>query len=166
MQKHELSSRLVWWAIELSEFDIQYKPHPSIKSQSLVDFVVECTIPDEATIEEHMKIFEDELVPFSQPWILHVDRSITSSMRGAGIILINLEQMMFEYALWFTFSVSNNEAEYEALITGLTLAKELRAQELKVFSNFQLIVGQVNEEFEVRSPSMIKYLKKVKEIIA
>ena len=32
MQKHELSGRLVRWAIELSEFDIQYKPRPSIKS--------------------------------------------------------------------------------------------------------------------------------------
>ena len=61
-------------------------------------------------------------------------------MSGAGIILTNPEQMMFKYELRFAFSTSNNEAEYEALITGLTLAKELGAQELKVFSDSQLVV--------------------------
>ena len=74
--------------------------------------------------------------------------------------------MVFEYALWFTFSTSNNEAEYEALIIGLKLTKDLEAQELKVFGDSQLVVGQVNEEFEARSLLMIKYLKKVKEIMA
>ena len=44
-------------------------------------------------------------------------------MSRAGIILTNLEQMMFEYALRFAFSTSNNEAEYEALVTGLVVVK-------------------------------------------
>ena len=85
MQKHELSGRLVRWAIELSEFDIQYKPRPSIKSQSLADFVAECTLPDEPAVEEHAKAVEEEPAPFSQPWILHVDGSVTSSMSGAAL---------------------------------------------------------------------------------
>ena len=95
-----------------------------------------------------------------------MDGSSTTSMSGASIILTSLDGMMVEYALWFTFPASNNEAEYEALITGLTLAKELGAKELKAFSDSQLIVGQANGEFEARSPSMIEYLKKVKEIMA
>ena len=49
--------------------------------------------------------------------------------------------MVFEYALWFAFSASNNEVEYEALIIGLKIAKELESQELKVFSDSQLVVG-------------------------
>ena len=55
----------------------------------------------------------------------------------------------------------NNETEYEALIIGLKLAKELKIPALWIFSNSQLVVGQVNGEFEARSPSMIKYLDKV-----
>ena len=31
--------------MELSEFDIQYKPRHAIKSQVLADFIVACTIP-------------------------------------------------------------------------------------------------------------------------
>ena len=67
MQKHELFERLVRWVVELNEFDIQYKPRPSIKSQSLADFITECTLSDEVitlsdevTIEEHTKVAKDE----------------------------------------------------------------------------------------------------------
>ncbi|XP_077225197.1 uncharacterized protein LOC143858426 [Tasmannia lanceolata] len=45
LHKPDTSGRLVKWAIELSEFDIQYIPRPAIKAQVLVDFVAECTIP-------------------------------------------------------------------------------------------------------------------------
>ena len=41
------SGRLIKWAIELGEFDIQYKPRTAIKAQTLADFVVECTISDQ-----------------------------------------------------------------------------------------------------------------------
>ena len=61
--------------------------------------------------------------------------------------------------------IINNEAEYEALITGLKLAKELGISTLQVFSDSQLIVTQVNRECEARDPSMIKYLAKVHELL-
>ena len=73
---------------------------------------------------------------------------------------------MIKYALQFAFLTLNNEVEYEALIVGLKFAKELDIPKLKVFSDSQLVVGQVNGEFEARSPSMAKYLGKVKEVRA
>ena len=94
-------------------------------------------------------------------WILYVDGSSITSMSRADIILTTSDRMVVEYALWFAFPASNNEAEYEALITGLKLVKELEAQKLKVFNDSQLVIGQVNGEFKAQSPSMIKYLGKV-----
>ncbi|KAK2998090.1 hypothetical protein RJ639_024889 [Escallonia herrerae] len=47
LHKPDLSGRLVPWSIELGEFDIHYRPRPSIKGQALADFVVECTFPIE-----------------------------------------------------------------------------------------------------------------------
>ena len=44
MHSPKVSGRLIKWAIELGEFDIQYKPRVAIKAQALDDFVVECTI--------------------------------------------------------------------------------------------------------------------------
>ena len=43
LHKPEISGRLIKWAIELSEFDIRYKPKTAIKGQVLVDFVMEVT---------------------------------------------------------------------------------------------------------------------------
>ena len=56
---------------------------------------------------------------------MYIDGSSTSSASGTGIVLIPPEDATLEYALQFSFPTTNNEAEYEALITGLKLAKEL-----------------------------------------
>ena len=47
LSKPELSGHLVKWSIELSEFDLRYYPHPTIKSQVLVNFITEYTLPEE-----------------------------------------------------------------------------------------------------------------------
>ena len=81
---------------------------------------------------------------------------------GAGLILISLEGIIAEYAMRFEFPATNNGAEYEALIAGLRIAKELRIDRHRVHSDSQLVVGQVNENYEAREDSMAKYLEKVK----
>ena len=43
LHKPETSGRLMKWALELSEFDIRYKPKRAIKGQVLADFVMEFT---------------------------------------------------------------------------------------------------------------------------
>ena len=62
------------------------------------------------------------------------------------------------YILHFKFSTINSEAEYEALLAGLKVAREIGAQHLKVFSDSQLIVGQIKGGYEVREKNMKKYL--------
>ncbi|KAM2072542.1 hypothetical protein ACFX1T_040842 [Malus domestica] len=44
---------------------------------------------------------------------------------GAGLVLTTSDKVAMEYAICFKFKASNNEAEYEALIAGLRLAKHL-----------------------------------------
>ena len=43
----EATGRMVQWAIELSQFDIEYHPRIAIKAQAVVDFIVEFTFTDE-----------------------------------------------------------------------------------------------------------------------
>ena len=52
LQKPNALSHLLKWAIELSQFDIEFMPRPVIKRQALTDFIVEFTIPEEKRPEE------------------------------------------------------------------------------------------------------------------
>jgi ribonuclease HI len=56
---------------------------------------------------------------------MYFDRSCTLKGARAGIVLIPPEGDMLKYAIQIEFSATNNIAEYEGLVTGLQLAKEL-----------------------------------------
>ncbi|XP_022889265.1 uncharacterized protein LOC111404731 [Olea europaea var. sylvestris] len=43
LQRPDISGRLLKWATEVGEFDIEFKPRPSIKAQALADFIAELT---------------------------------------------------------------------------------------------------------------------------
>ncbi|XP_063943205.1 uncharacterized protein LOC135150603 [Daucus carota subsp. sativus] len=85
---------------------------------------------------------------------------------GAGLVLQSPDGFTVEYAIKLDFPTTNNEAEYEALIAGLGLARTLRVKNLKVCGDSKLVVFQVNGEFEAREETMLKYLRIVKTQMA
>jgi len=60
--------------------------------------------------------------------------------------------LLIDQALRFAFKVNNNQAEYEALIVSMLLAKELGAQSLLVKSDLLLVTGQVTGEYQAKDP--------------
>ncbi|KAJ0443499.1 putative nucleotidyltransferase, Ribonuclease H [Helianthus annuus] len=60
---------------------------------------------------------------------------------------------------------TNNEAEYEALIAGLRLAKEMKVKKLEVFTDSLLVSSQVNDSYVAKEPNMRKYKEKSKELM-
>ncbi|KAL5552406.1 hypothetical protein UlMin_002582 [Ulmus minor] len=66
-------------------------------------------------------------------------------------------------AVHFKFKATNNQAEYEALLSGLRLAKEVSARHLTIYSDSQLVVSQVNSDFQAKGEKMASYLEKAKE---
>ena len=65
----------------------------------------------------------------------------------------------------FGFQASKNEAEYEALVASLRLAKELQVHNLKVYSDSQLVVNQVNDIYQAKREKMVAYLEKTKQLM-
>ena len=156
LHKPEVSGRLMKWAIELSEFDIRYKPKTAIKAQVLADFIMEFA-PTEMT--EPSQSRDDPPI-----WKLSVDGASNAQGSGAGLILTSPEGIDIEYALRFGFHASNNEAEYEAVIAGLNLAHSLEVDQLEVHSDSQLIVRQIEDTYGAKSDRMILYLQKVRDL--
>jgi hypothetical protein len=63
---------------------------------------------------------------------------------GAGVVLISPQGDKLKYVLRMSFpQASNNEAEYEALLHGMKMAKAFRATRLKIFGDSNLVVQQV-----------------------
>ena len=153
LHKPETFGRLIKWAIELSEFDIRYKPRAALKGQILADFIMEFT-PAEST--EATQLTSD--LPI---WRLSVDGAANAQGSGSGLILTSPDMIDVEYALKFGFQASNNEAKYEAVIAGLNLAHSMEADQLEVSSDSQLVVKQIEDSYEARGEKMILYFKKV-----
>ena len=157
LHKPETSGRLMKWAIELSEFDIRYKPKTIIKGQILAEFVMEFTSAEpagNAHTETNPSI-----------WKLFLDGASNAQGSGAGLILTSPEGIDIEYTLRFGFHASNNEAKYEAVIASFNLANSLEVDQLEVCSDSQLVVRQIEDTYEAKSERMILYLQKVRKLL-
>ncbi|XP_023737239.2 uncharacterized protein LOC111885192 [Lactuca sativa] len=145
--KPETSGWLAKWAIELGEHDINYRPRTSIKGQALADFLLE--IPDEGNLTKEKVWVVEEASADHGSWTLYTDGASSREGSGAGLILTNPEGEEVTYALRFDFHTSNNEAEYEALLAGLRLAKQVGVKAVTALTDLRLAANQVNGSFEI-----------------
>ncbi|KAL2250014.1 UNVERIFIED_CONTAM: Retrovirus-related Pol polyprotein from transposon opus [Sesamum indicum] len=136
LARPEASGRLVKWAVELGEFDIEYQARTALKGQVLADFMIEL-------------VGEPETEP-----------------EGIGILIQGPGNVEIEVAARLSFQVTNNEAEYEALIMGLELSLEAGARDLKVFTDSQLVALQIEGTYETKEERMILYHTKAKSIMS
>ncbi|KAK8954187.1 hypothetical protein KSP39_PZI001996 [Platanthera zijinensis] len=150
----EHSGRLAKWSVELSEFDISFVPRLAIKAQAMADFLADYVV----------EVAEDKLTrPI--PWKVMVDGASGKHSLGVGVVLESPQGTQIEQTVVIHFSITNNKAEYEAVIAGLRLAKELGVHDVKVLTDSMVVASQINGEFEAREPTLQGYLAKVKGII-
>ncbi|XP_059441893.1 uncharacterized protein LOC132174218 [Corylus avellana] len=153
LRKLDLPGRLANWAIKLGEFDIEFLPRNAIKGQVLADFLAEFTnLP---MTQEWQK---------DETWVVYVDGSSTRKNGGACVVLITPDGEELYSSLKLAFKTTNNEAEYEAVLAGLGLARELGAEFVELQSDSQVIVGHIRGEFEARGRKMKQYLSKVQTL--
>ena len=91
-------------------------------------------------------------------WTLHMDGSSSAMRAGAGLILNSPEGEVVGYALRLDFFATNNEVEYEALLSGLRVLRKVGAQHLNIFSDSQLVVGHIKGGYEAQKKNIKRYL--------
>ena len=69
---------------------------------------------------------------------------------GAGVVLLSPREDRLSYVLQIHFDSSNNEAEYEALLAGLKLARDLKITAVEIYCDSQLVVCQVRGEYQAK----------------
>ena len=138
------------WAIDRSDFGIQYKPRLALKGQVLADFLAK--LPQLDVVQDN-----------NGWWILNVNGASLQKGAGVGLQLKAPTRERVEQAIRLIFPASNNEIEYEAILAGIDLAQSVSSEKLLIRSDSQLVVGQVNGEYEMQDQRMTRYMGLVKQ---
>jgi ribonuclease HI len=143
LRNQDATRRISKWAVKL-------KARTAIKSQALVDFMAEWQenqLPTPTERPEH--------------WVMYFDGSLKLEGAGAGVLLISPTSEQLKYVLQIFWKVSNNEAEYEALLHGLLLAASLGIKRLLVYSDSTVVINQVNKSWDRNKENMDAYCQEV-----
>ena len=109
---------------------------------------------------------KDKGVEGQKLWSIHTDGSSTQHSRGVGVVIQTPEGDKIECMIRLDFPTTNNEAEYEALVTGLDLARAAGVENMIIHCNSHVITSQVNGDYECRNERMKKYLEEVKSRVS
>ncbi|GJZ71392.1 reverse transcriptase domain-containing protein [Tanacetum coccineum] len=135
----EASGKLAKFVIELGVYNITFEPRNSVKAQVLADFITET--PNGESPKGYFRT--PEVAPKrddTEEWTLFTDGASSVKGSGAGLVLIGLSGAEHTYALRLTFDSTNNEAEYEALLAGLRIARGMNIQNLEIKVHSKLVV--------------------------
>ncbi|KAK1620214.1 hypothetical protein QYE76_025731 [Lolium multiflorum] len=149
----DATGRTAKWGIELSAFDINYKARTAIKSQILADFVVDWTEAPDA-----------ELEPEPETWVMHFDGSKQHQDSRARVTLKSPTGEELQYVLQIHFEATNNMAEYEALLHGMRIAKEIGIKHIICCGDSDLVAQQVAGTWNARNSIIAAYRDEVDEI--
>jgi len=75
-------------------------------------------------------------------------------------VLISPRGRKYEFSLPIVSTSTNNQAEYQALIKGFELFKEVRADAVEIFGDSMLVINQLTRIYECRSEVLITYYEK------
>jgi ribonuclease HI len=143
----EVKGRVSLWGIKLSPLDITYEKRKAIISQVLPDFTA-----------EWLELQNTGPPDLSSVWTTYFDWPKRVQGAGAGVVLISLQGDKLKYVLRMSFpQASNNEAEYEALLHGMKMAKACGATRLRIFGDSNLVVQQVMNRCDAISDNMMAY---------
>ena len=119
----------------------------------MVDFITEFTLPDK---DNHSNKIEQ--------WTIRTDGSLAQKRGEVGVFIITPDREMLKYGVQLKFPTTNNEVEYEGILTGLRVRKALEAKNLLLQSDSMLVIGQIKKEYEAKEERMQKYLKLTKRL--
>lgn len=89
----------------------------------------------------------------------------SSNLKGnGGIVIEGTRELVLEQSLCFNFQANINQAEYETVIVGLKLSKEVRVSHLLVHTYSQLIASQIKEDYQTKDILLLKYLQQTLQL--
>ena len=99
------------------------------------------------------------------PWTLFFDGSSCKQGGGIGIVIILPRGGNFEFAFPIELAVTNNQAEYEAVLKGIQLLHEVKAEAIQIFGDSQLIINQLIGMYECKEDTLWRYYAECQRLL-
>ena len=103
--------------------------------------------------------------PDNTYWTTHFDGSRQLEGSGAGVVLTFPRGDKFCYVLRLMFPCTNNVAEYEALLHGLRVAKEMSLSRVRCLGDSDLVAQRVSGKWDSKDPLMAAYRREVDAVV-
>ncbi|XP_071683589.1 uncharacterized protein [Lolium perenne] len=146
----DATDRIAKWAVELGIHNITYESRHAIKSQALADFLADWEEAQQPSSPADLK-----------HWTLHFDCSKNLEGAGAGVVLTSPKGDIVRFLQLRFEPCTNNMAEYEALLHGMRIAKEMGATRLHCLGDSDLVASQTPGTCDATDANMIAYKRAV-----
>jgi ribonuclease HI len=110
-----------------------------------------------------LELIEKDIKEKEEIFFMYTDGASRGNpgLSGAGVVILNSNQKIIKKGKKFLGSITNNQAEYQALILGLKLALSLDIKNLKVNLDSELVVKQIKGLYKVKKIELQKLLQEV-----
>ncbi|KAG9444902.1 hypothetical protein H6P81_016242 [Aristolochia fimbriata] len=162
MSRPILFGRLAKWALLLSEFEINF----AMRNQRLANFLANHPLPAEWELMEEFPDEEIFLVELLPPWEMYFDGAARRNGVGAGVLFVSPRRDLLPYSFVLTQNCSNNEAKYQAILLGLSMAVEMKLPLLNIYGDSALVIKQLIGEFKVKKLELVPFRRHAGELLA
>ena len=119
----------------------------------MADFIAEFTLMDEENSNHE-----------AERLTIQTDGSSEQRRGGVRFVITAIDGEELKYGVQLKFPATNNEAEYEGILTGLRLGRVLGIKHLLVQNDLKLVIGQIKGDYEAKKERMQKCLKLTKHL--
>ena len=152
-----ITGRIAQWLVLLSQYDIGLRTPKAVESQAITDLLAQFPREEESSLSEEIP---GEVAIANVPgkkWTMRFDGSATTTLNGVGVVLSCEDGDTIPLSFKLGFSCSNNAAEYEAYLTGITIALSIVVKHMRVLGDSNLVISQVKGDFALREQSLVAY---------
>ena len=153
--------RLMRWLVILTEFDIHYMTHKSVKGIIVADHLASFPVSNDRPIDDDFP--DEQFVSITSiiGWKFYFNGAANQSGFGIGILLISPLGDHIPISVRLVFSdhrrLTNNIVEYRACITGLETVLDLGIRQLEIHGDSNLVIQQTQGIWRTRDEKLKPY---------
>jgi ribonuclease HI len=116
-------------------------------------------------LKKESMVFHEVSFSTTSVWKMFFDGASSKDFVVSGVVFVSLAREAISLSYKLEFEDTNNVEEYESLVLGLRVAKDMGIKEISVFGDAKLIINQIRNMYQAKHPRIITYRNEVWDLI-